>query len=254
MHRSAFFRGMREGIPVALGYFVVSITIGIAARAARLTPVQATVMSLTNLTSAGQFASFSIIAAGAPYLELLISQAVINLRYCLMSCALSQKVDQKMPFYHRLIMAFGITDEIFGLSIGQKGKLDPWYTYGVMAVAVPGWTLGTLAGILSTGVMPPALINAMNMALYGMFIAIFMPAARDNKILLPIIFASMALSAAFQLLPCFGFISSGMKIIILTLVISFAAAVLFPVSGEEQETGETDMAAETADAKEARKT
>lgn len=232
MHRQVFFRGMREGIPVALGYFVVSMTIGIAARKAFLTPTQATVMSLTNLTSAGQFASFAIIAAGAPYLELLLSQAVINLRYCLMSCALSQKVDQKMPFYHRLIMACGITDEIFGLSIGQKGKLDPWYMYGAMAVAIPGWTIGTLVGILSTGVLPPSFLNAMNMALYGMFIAIFMPAARENKILLPIIFVSMSLSAVFHLAPWFGFISSGMKIIILTLVISLAAAVLFPVAEE----------------------
>ncbi len=238
MHRQTYLKGMRDGIPVMLGYFVVSITIGIAARGANLTAAQATVMSLTNLTSAGQFASFAIIAAGAPYLELLISQAVINLRYCLMSCALSQKVDRQMPFYHRLIMAFGITDEIFGLAIGQKGKLDPWYMYGAMSVAIPGWTLGTLLGILSTGMLPSSILNAMNMALYGMFIAIFMPAARDNRILLPIIFLSMGASAVFQMLPVFDFISSGMKIIILTLAISFGAAVLFPITEEESETGQ----------------
>lgn len=231
-HRDTYLRGMREGIPVMLGYFVVAITIGIAARKANLTVDQAAVMSLTNLTSAGEFASFAIIAAGAPYLEMLISQAVINLRYCLMSCALSQKVDTNMPFYHRLIMACGITDEIFGLSISQKGKLDPWYTYGVMTVAIPGWTLGTVAGILSTGALPASVLNAMNMAIYGMFIAVFMPAARDNRILLPIIFVSMGASAVFHMLPVFDFISSGMKIIILTLVISLAAAVLFPVSEE----------------------
>lgn len=233
MHRDTYFRGMREGIPVMLGYFVVSITIGIAARKASLTAAQAGLMSLTNLTSAGQFASFAIIASGAPYLEMLISQAVINLRYCLMSCALSQKVEADMPFFHRLFMAFGITDEIFGLAIGQKGKLDPWYMYGVMTVAIPGWTLGTLVGILSTGVLPGSVLNAMNMALYGMFIAVFMPAARDNRILLPIIFVSMGASALFQALPVFDFISSGMKIIILTLIISMGAAVLFPVPEEE---------------------
>ena len=142
-----YLKGMKEGIPVGLGYFVVSITIGIAAKQANLTPAQATVMSLTNLTSAGQFASFAVIAAGAPYLEMVISQVVINLRYCLMSCALSQKVDPKLPFYHRLFMSFGITDEIFGLSISQKGRLDPWYSYGAMSVAIPGWTLGTLVEI-----------------------------------------------------------------------------------------------------------
>lgn len=233
MHQHNYIRGMRQGIPVGLGYFVVSFTIGIAARKADLTPVQATVMSFTNNTSAGQFASFALIASGAPYLEMVISQAVINLRYCLMSCALSQKLDEELPFYHRLFVAFGVTDEIFGLSISQKGKLDPWYTYGVMSVAIPGWSLGTLAGVLSTGVLPQTFLNAMNMALYGMFIAIFMPAAREDKRLLPVIAVAMALSAFVHMAPLFDFISSGMKIIILTLVISGAAAVLMPVPEEE---------------------
>ena len=233
MHQHNYIRGMRQGIPVGLGYFVVSFTIGIAARKADLTPVQAAVMSFTNLTSAGQFASFALIASGAPYLEMAISQAVINLRYCLMSCALSQKLDKELPFYHRLFVAFGVTDEIFGLSISQKGKLDPWYTYGVMSVAIPGWSLGTLAGVLSTGVLPQTFLNAMNMALYGMFIAIFMPAAREDKKLLPIIAAAMALSALVHMAPLFDFISSGMKIIVLTLAISGAAAVLMPVPEEE---------------------
>ena len=233
MDRQIYLRGVKQGIPVGLGYFVVSFTIGIAARKASLTPFQATVMSLTNLTSAGQFASFALIASGAPYVEMVISQAVINLRYCLMSCALSQKVDSRLPMHHRLFMAFGVTDEIFGLSISQRGKLDPWYTYGVMSVAVPGWSLGTLAGVLSTGVLPRTFLNAMNMALYGMFIAVFMPAAREDKKLLPVIFLSMALSTLLQVLPWFDFISSGMKIILLTLVISMGAAVIMPVPEEE---------------------
>lgn len=233
MHKQTYIRGMKDGIPVGLGYFVVSFTIGIAARKADLTPLQATVMSFTNNTSAGQFASFALIASGAPYLEMVISQAVINLRYCLMSCALSQKVDSGMPFYHRFLMAFGVTDEIFGLSVSWKGKLDPWYTYGIMSVAVPGWSLGTLTGVLSTGMLPQKFLNAMNMALYGMFIAIFMPAARDDKKLLPVIFLSMALSALIQVLPLFDFISSGMKIIVLTLVISLGAAILMPVPEED---------------------
>ena len=220
MHQHNYIRGMRQGIPVGLGYFVVSFTIGIAARKADLTPVQAAVMSFTNNTSAGQFASFALIASGAPYLEMAISQAVINLRYCLMSCALSQKLDKELPFYHRLFVAFGVTDEIFGLSISQKGKLDPWYTYGVMSVAIPGWSLGTLAGVLSTGVLPQTFLNAMNMALYGMFIAIFMPAAREDKKLLPIIAAAMALSALVHMAPLFDFISSGMKIIVLTVPVA----------------------------------
>lgn len=233
MHKQTYIRGMKDGIPVGLGYFVVSFTIGIAARKADLTPFQATVMSFTNNTSAGQFASFALIASGAPYLEMVISQAVINLRYCLMSCALSQKVDNRLPFYHRFLIAFGVTDEIFGLSVSWKGKLDPWYTYGIMSVAVPGWSLGTLTGVLSTGMLPQTFLNAMNMALYGMFIAIFMPAAREDKKLLPIIAAAMALSALVHMAPLFDFISSGMKIIVLTLAISGAAAVLMPVPEEE---------------------
>ena len=236
MDRQTYIRGMKQGIPVGLGYLVVSFTIGIAARKASLTAAQATVMSLTNLTSAGQFASFALIASGAPCLEMVLSQAVINLRYCLMSCALSQKLDGRLAFYHRLFLAFGVTDEIFGLSIAQRGKLNPWYTYGVMSVAVPGWTLGTLAGVLSTGVLPQTFLNAMNMALYGMFIAVFMPAAREDRKLLPVIFISMAFSTLFRALPWFDFISSGMKIIILTLVISLAAAVIMPLP-EEGEKG-----------------
>ncbi len=214
MHKQTYIRGVREGIPVGLGYFVVSFTIGIAARKANLTPLQATVMSFTKMA---------------------ISQAVINLRYCLMSCALSQKLDAKLPFYHRFFLAFGVTDEIFGLSVSQKGKLDPWYTYGVMSVAVPGWSLGTLTGVLSTGMLPQTFLNAMNMALYGMFIAIFMPAAREDKKLLPIIFISMALSTLFQVVSWFDFISSGMKIIILTLAISMGAAIFMPLPEEKEE-------------------
>ena len=230
MDRQTYIQGIKQGIPVGLGYLVVSFTIGIAARKASLTAAQ---MSFTNLTSAGQFASFALIASGAPYLEMVISQAVINLRYCLMSCALSQKLDSRLAFHHRLFLAMGVTDEIFGLSIAQRGKLNPWYTYGVMSVAIPGWTLGTLAGVLSTGVLPRTFLNAMNMALYGMFIAVFMPAAREDKKLIPVIFLSMALSALVQALPWFYFISSGMKIIILTLVISLAAAWIVPVPEEE---------------------
>ena len=226
-------KGFHDGIPIALGYISVSFTFGIMGVASGLTWWQTLLISMTNLTSAGQFASFALIASAAPYLEMAISQAVINLRYCLMSCALSQKLDKELPFYHRLFVAFGVTDEIFGLSISQKGKLDPWYTYGVMSVAIPGWSLGTLAGVLSTGVLPQTFLNAMNMALYGMFIAIFMPAAREDKKLLPIIAAAMALSALVHMAPLFDFISSGMKIIVLTLAISGAAAVLMPVPEEE---------------------
>ena len=156
--------------------------------------------------------------------------------------ALSQKLDADLPFYHRFFLAFGVTDEIFGLSVTQKGRLNPWYTYGIMSVAVPGWSLGTITGILSTGVLPQTFLNAMNMALYGMFIAVFMPAARENRLLRPILAVSMAGSAAFHLLPQFDFLSSGMKIIVLTLAISLGAAALFPIeeAAEKEEKPEAE--------------
>lgn len=236
-----FVRGMRDGMPIAMGYLTVSFTLGIAAKAAGLSWMQAGLMSLLNLTSAGEFAAITIIAAQGGYLELAFSQLVINLRYCLMSCALSQKLSESTPFYHRFFMAFGVTDEIFGISVSTPKHLNPFYEYGAMAVAIPGWTAGTVLGVLSGSVLPDPVMRAMSVALYGMFLAIIIPPAKKSRSLTGIIVVSMLLSCLTSVLPGVKLLSSGMKTILLTVGIAAVAAVLFPVK-ETEETEEKQHA------------
>lgn len=230
-----FTKGIRDGIPIFLGYLAVSFTLGIAAKNAGLSAFQATLMSITNNTSAGEFASFSLVASGATFMEMAFTQLIINLRYCLMSAALSQKLDPKTPFFHRLLIAFDVTDEIFGVSISVNGKLNPFYTYGVICIALPGWALGTCLGVVSGNVLPARILSAMSVALYGMFIAVIIPPSRKNKILAGLIAVSMAASLIFAYFPLVREISSGFRIIILTVVIAGIAAILFPIKDENVE-------------------
>lgn len=233
-HKLAFKQGMIDGIPIALGYIAVSFTFGILAKDAGLTTFQAVLLSLLNLTSAGQFAGLGIITASASYLEMAFTQLVINLRYCLMSCALSQKLDQATPFFHRFFIAYGNTDEIFGICSTKEGKLDPFYSYGAICVASPGWAFGTFLGVLSGSILPARALSALGVALYGMFIAIIIPAAKNNKIIAGVVIISMIISLVFTLIPLLNQISSGFRIIILTLLIAGVAALLFPVPVEEE--------------------
>ena len=221
--------GLTNGIPIAIGYFTVSFTFGILAKQAGLNPFEAVFMSITNLTSAGQFAGLTLIAGAATILELAIAQLIINSRYFLMSFALSQKIDPNTSFFHRTVMAYGITDEVFGLSVAVPAKLSPYYAYGVMSAAVPGWALGTLFGVLSGNILPPRLISALSIALFGMLLAVIIPPAKENKILLGLIVTSMILSLVFSALPTLSSISSGVKIIILTILIAGIAAFVFPI-------------------------
>lgn len=232
-HRTAFKQGMTDGIPIALGYMAVSFTFGIMAKDAGLTAFQAVLLSLTNLTSAGQFAGLGIIVASSSYLEMAFTQLVINLRYCLMSCALSQKLDLKAPFFHRFFIAYGNTDEIFGICSCREGKLDPFYCYGAISVASPGWAFGTFLGVLSGSILPARILSALGVALYGMFIAVIIPPAKTDKIIRGIVLASMAVSFVFTIIPVLNQISSGFRIILLTLLIAGTAALLFPIKSEE---------------------
>ena len=229
---SQFRYGLKDGVPIGLGYLAVSFTFGIMARGAGLDTWQAVAMSFTNLTSAGQFAALGIIQAGAPFVEMAVAQLIINLRYCLMSCSLSQKLESGIPSFHRFLMAYGVTDEIFGVSVCRPGMLSPFYNYGLICVAVPGWTLGTLLGAISGDLLPARLLSALNVALYGMFLAVVIPPAKGNRILTGVILASMALSFLFTRIPALDHISSGFKIIIITIMIAGAAAILFPVKEE----------------------
>lgn len=221
--------GMKDGIPVFLTYFAVSFTFGIMAKNAGLTPLNAVVMSATNLTSAGQFAALGLIGASANYMEMAITQLVINMRYCLMGFSLAQKMERRMPFYHRFFIAFGITDEIFGLSVCREGKLKPFYNYGIMSVAIPGWVFGTLFGIVSGSLLPERIVSSLSIAIYGMFIGIIVPPARKSKILSGIILSAMIMSFVFAIAPFLKMISPGIKIITLTIVIAGISAFLFPI-------------------------
>lgn len=230
MNRQADWRrGMRDGMPICLGYIAVSFTFGLAARASGLAPLQALAMSVTNLTSAGQFVALGIIAAGGPYLELAAAQLIINLRYCLMSCALAQKLPAGTRFAHRFFMAYGVTDEIFGVGVACEGPLSPWYMYGAISVAMPGWALGTLIGVVCGSVLPARMLSALGVALYGMFLAIILPPARKNRVLAGLVALSMLASLAASKAPLLSQLSGGGRIILLTLILGGLAAWLFPL-------------------------
>ena len=227
-----FLKGLKDGIPIMLGYFAVSIALGISARNAGMTAPQATIASALIMASAGQYIGFTLIAAGASYAEVMVMEAIANARYLLMSTALSQKLDPKLPLRHRLLMGLWITDEIFGVSMSVEGRLTPYYIYGMAAVATPGWALGTLTGVVLGNVLPVRVVSALSVGLFGMFISIFVPPMRKNRIIAALVAISFAASYAMGAVSWFDGISSGIKIIILTVVISLGAALLFPVKEE----------------------
>lgn len=232
--RDFFLSGLHDGIPIALGYFVVSFTLGIAAKNAGLTAGEGFFASLLNNASAGEFAGFTVIAADAAYLEMVLITLVTNARYMLMSCSLSQRMAPDLSIWHRIAVGYAVTDEIFGISVTQK-VFSPYYNYGAMAVALPGWALGTLFGVMAGNVLPPAITSALSVALYGMFLYIIMPPARDDRVVRGLVAASFALSLVFQLVPVLSTISLGTRTIVLTLLIAGVGAWLFPVKDEETE-------------------
>ena len=233
--RTLYVRGLRDGVPICLGYFAVALALGITARNAGLTAFQAGLASFLNNASAGQYAGFTVIADNGTYLEMALMILVANARYLLMSCALTQKLKPGTGLVPRLIIGFDVTDEIFGVSIAQPGYLDPWYTYGVMTAAIPGWCGGTALGVVMGNILPDSIVSALSVALYGMFLAVIIPPARKNRVVAVLVLVSMGLSLAANYLPLISGLSSGTKIIILTVAISALAAVLFPVKEEEKE-------------------
>ena len=234
MNQINFKRGIQDGIPIGLGYFAVSFTFGMMAVSGGLTAWQAVLISLTNLTSAGQFAGLGIIIAGGSMWEMTLTQLVINLRYCLMSFSLSQKLEKNISTGHRLAVAFGVTDEIFGVSASQEGRLSPWYNYGVMSMAIPGWTLGTLVGAVLGNVLPGFLVSALNVAIYGMFLAVIIPPAKKNRSVLGVVIGAMAISTVFSVVPVLNKVSSGFVIIITTLIVAGLAAHFCPIPEERE--------------------
>lgn len=233
-----FKKGLRDGAPIMLGYFAVSFTLGIAAREAGITAFQAGLTSALINASAGEYVGFTLIAANAGYFEVLIMEAVANARYLLMSCALSQKLPSDTPLWQRCVAGFYITDEIFGISNAVPGKLNPFYTFGAAAVASPGWALGTALGVVAGDLLPVWLVSALGVGLYGMFIASFVPAAKKNARIGGLVVVSFVASFLFSRISA-PWLTDGVKIIVLTIVLSLGAALLFPVT-EEEPTSESE--------------
>lgn len=227
--RQVFLEGVHDGTPIALGYFVVSFTLGIAARNAGLDPLQGFLASFFNNASAGEYAGFTVIAADAPYLEIILITLVANARYMLMSCALSQKFPAGTSIWHRIFVGFDVTDEIFGITIARKGLLNPYYNYGAMALALPGWAVGTALGVVAGNILPPSVVSALSVALYGMFLWVIIPPAKKNRIVGALVLASFALSYAASIVPVLSGFSSGTRTIILTVLIAGIGAALFPI-------------------------
>ena len=232
-NKTWFLRGMRDGTPIMLGYAAVSFTLGIVARNAGLTAGQAFLTSLLCNASAGEKAGFTVIQANEGYLAMAVMMLIINARYLLMSCSLSQKISPETGLIPRLIIGFEVTDEIFGVQMALPGMICPWYTYGVIAMALPGWSLGTYLGVVMGNVLPANIVSALSVGLYGMFLAIIIPPARESRVIAALVALSMAASCAFAYLPVVSAISPGTRVIILTVAISAVAAVLFPVKEED---------------------
>jgi len=234
-NKTWYLRGLKAGIPIGLGYLAVAFTLGIAARSAGLTAFQATLTSFLINASAGEFVGFTLIGAGASILEVAVMEAVANARYLLMSFSLSQKLHPKTGLLHRLLIGWYVTDEVFGVSISAPGYLNPWYTYGAISLACPGWAIGTCLGVIMGNVLPANVVSALSVGLYGMFIAIFVPESKKNRVVLIVVLVSMALSFALARLPMFAGVSEGVRTIILTVVISTAAAIIAPIREVKQD-------------------
>lgn len=232
-NRQAYFQGLHDGIPIGLGYFAVAFSLGIICRSSGLTAWEGFLTSVLNNTSAGEFAAITLIGVGASYLEIAMVTLIANARYMLMSCALSQRLAADTPMLHRMGIAFAVTDELFGIAIARKGLLEPAYYYGAMSVAIPGWSTGTALGIIAGSNLPVSIVSALSVALYGMFLAVIIPPARESRIVLSVVLFSFAASFVATYLPALASLSSGTRTILLTVAISALAAVLHPVNSSE---------------------
>lgn len=233
-HKISLQQGFRDGIPIGLGYFAVSFSLGVAARNAGLNAFQGFLASLLNNASAGEYAGFTVIAADAPYLEMVLMTLIANARYLLMSCALSQKFSPHTPLFHRMLVGYDVTDEIFGITIARPGILDPYYTYGAILIAAPCWAGGTALGVIAGNLLPTRAVSALSVALFGMFLAVIIPPAKKDRVVAIFILLSFAASYISGMLPGISGLSGGTRTIILTIALSAMAALLFPVREEEE--------------------
>ncbi len=233
-NKALFIRGLKNGLPIGLGYFAVSFSLGIAARSAGLTAFQGFLVSLLCNASAGEYVGFTIIAAGASYIEMAIATFIANMRYLLMSCALSQRMAPGTSLLHRLVIGFDITDEVFGITIARPGFVNPVYTYGAMVTSIPFWATGTALGVIAGNLLPVRLVSAFSVALYGMFLAVIIPPARKDKVIMALVPICFAASFTATKIPLISGLADGTRTIILTVIIAAAAALLFPRNESEE--------------------
>lgn len=234
--QNSFKKGLKDGLPIGLGYFSVSFTFGMMAVSAGIPVWAAVLISMTNLTSAGQFAGLSIIAGAGSLVEMAMTQLVINARYSLMSLTLSQKMEKRFSIPKRLIAAFSNTDEIFAVAVNQGKEIGSKYYSGLSIIPYAGWTLGTLFGAVAGGFLPPVVNDALGLAIYAMFIAIIIPPAKKSAPIRLVIFAAVILSCLFYFVPFLKNVSSGFSIIICAVAASIIAAIVNPVNDDEPKT------------------
>lgn len=228
-----FKQGLQAGIPIAMGYVPVSFTFGLMAVSVGMTWWQALLISVSNLTSAGQFAGLDIMVAGGSLIEMALTEFVINLRYALMSLSLSQKVDKTVDLCNRFLVSFGVTDEIFAIAMSRKTAVSKYYMYGLITLPFLGWQAGTLMGALLGSVLPAILSSALGIAIYGMFLAIIIPQAREDAACLKVILIAVILSCCFRWIPGLNQLSSGFVIILCAVAASAVGAWLYPIEEEE---------------------
>ena len=220
-----FKQGIKDGIPIGLGYFAVAFSLGIVASNAGMSALQGFITSLLVNASAGESAGFTAIKESVPYIQMILVTIASNARYILMSFALSQKINPKEKLIHRLLLGFYLTDEFFGLAISQDGYADPKYSYGAIAFAAPCWAIGTALGVIMGNILPIAIVSALSVALYGMFLAIIIPPAKKDKVVALLIVISFISS---YILNRFSNLSTSVITIVLTLFISLLGAIMFP--------------------------
>ena len=231
---SSFKKGLTDGLPIGLGYLAVSFSFGILAVASGLNIWQATLISMTNVTSAGQFAGLSIMVSGGSLIEMIISQFIINLRYSLMSISISQHIDKSMNLPRKLFYGIFHTDEIFAVGMGRPEKLNHKYFLGVIILPYIGWSLGTFLGAVCGEILPSMVTNALGVALYGMFIAIIVPPMKHSWKVSVVVIIAIILSICFTYIPGLKNVSSGFAVIICAVTASLFGALVFPVKDEKE--------------------
>ncbi len=227
--RKGFRKGIADGLPICFGYFSVSFAFGIFALENGFSVLEAVMISMTNVTSAGQLAAVPIIAAGGSLLELAGAQFVINLRYALMSVSLSQKLDNRFTLIDKLLVAFVNTDEVFAVASSQKGRVRRSYMYGLILTPYLGWSVGTLMGAVAGNVFPEIVLSALGIAIYAMFVAIIVPEIKQSKPTLCCVLAAVVLSCGFAFLPGLDQIPEGFRIIICSVAASVLVALIAPI-------------------------